>query len=130
MTEENTPYPILEEVAEHMASNEEAQSDITEEVWPYTTLEQAKQQNRTLMEKIIDRAASDSAWKQQLLDDPETALREADFPEIEQLQRRRQEQLEVRGHITPDDNFSIPDPRDYCFLTWYCARWTLVIKKG
>ncbi len=130
MTEESTPYPILEEVAAHMVSNKEAQRDITEEVWPYTTLEQARQQNRTLMENIIDRAASDLAWKRQLLDDPDAALREANFPEIEQLQRRRQEQLEVRGHITPDDNFSIPDPRDYCFFTWYCARWTQVIRKG
>ncbi len=87
MTEEYTPHPFLEELAEHMASNEEAQSDITEEVWPYTTLEQAKQLNRSLMEKIIDRAASDPAWKQQLLDDPEAALRGFSVPDLKEPRR-------------------------------------------
>jgi hypothetical protein len=60
--------------------------DITEESPPYSTPEQAKQLNRSLMEKLLDRAASDPAWKQQLLEDPEAALRGANFPETQQIQ--------------------------------------------
>jgi hypothetical protein len=48
---------------------------------PPTTPEQLRQLNRTLMEKVLDRAASDPEWKRRLLDDPEAAITEADFPE-------------------------------------------------
>lgn len=46
------------------------------------TLEQTRQLYRSLTEKILERAASDPEWKQQLLDDSEAAMREAGFPEI------------------------------------------------
>ena len=87
------------------------------------TLEQAKQLNRSLTEKVLDKAASDPQWKQRLLDDPEAALRAANFPETQQIQRM-QEQAEVRGqHISvPRDQYS-----RLCHWSWVCLwqthRW-------
>ena len=51
------------------------------------TMEQSRQLNRQLTEKVLDRAQSDPQWKQQLLDDPEAAMRSANFPETQQLQQ-------------------------------------------
>ncbi len=90
------------------------------------TLEQSRQLNRILTEKVLDRAASDPAWRQQLLDDPEGAMRAADFPETQQLQQMRAGTAEVRGQ-THDDPFGGPGgpgggPR--CYWTWYCIWWT------
>jgi hypothetical protein len=51
---------------------------------PFTP-EELRQLNRDLMEKVLDRAASDPEWKQRLLDEPEVAIMEADFPEARQL---------------------------------------------
>ena len=91
------------------------------------TQEQARELNRSLMEKLLDRAASDPAWKQQLLDDPEAALREANFPETQQIQRML-EQAEARGHIFPtpaaDQSFSETYSR-VCHLTWVCHWYTM-----
>ena len=97
---------------------------MTEQSPPYT-LEQAKQLNRTLMEKILDRAASDPTWKQQLLDDPEAALREANFPETQQY-HRMQEQMEVQGHISSGSDLSdLSLGGGGCRRwTWYCIWWT------
>jgi hypothetical protein len=50
-----------------------------------TPPEKLRQLNRDLMEKILNRAASDPQWKQRLLDDPEAAVLEAAFPETEKL---------------------------------------------
>jgi hypothetical protein len=50
-----------------------------------TTPEQLRQLNRSLMEKVLDRAGRDPGWKQQLLDDPGKAMQEAGFPEAEML---------------------------------------------
>ena len=60
------------------------------------TREQIRQRRRSLTEKILDRAERDPQWKQLLLDDPELAMREADFPETQRLERR-QEEAEVSG---------------------------------
>ena len=49
------------------------------------TPEEIRQLNRDLMEKVLDKATSDLEWKQRLLDDPEAAMMEADFPEAEKL---------------------------------------------
>jgi hypothetical protein len=67
---------------------------------PPTTFEQFRQLNRSLMEKVLDRAASDSEWRQRLLDDPETAVLEAGFPEAERLQELHVSlsREEVQGH--------------------------------
>jgi hypothetical protein len=54
------------------------------------TPEEFRQLNRSLMEKVLDRAASDPAWKQQLLDDPEAAMRAAGFPEVQRVEEMRQ----------------------------------------
>ncbi len=65
------------------------------------TAEEIRQMNRDLMEKILDRAASDPEWKQRLLDDPEAAMQEAGFPEAERLREMQASaqfaQEEVRG---------------------------------
>ena len=66
------------------------------------SLERIRQLNRNLMEKFIDKAASEGEWKQRLLDDPEAAMQEADFPEAQQLREMRasveaQEEAEVVG---------------------------------
>ncbi len=66
------------------------------------TLEQTRRLNRALMEKVIDKAASDAEWKQRLLDDPEAAIREAGFPEAERLREMQLlpvEGSEVHGHM-------------------------------
>src|ERR687885_2726148 len=62
---------------------------------------------RSFMEKVLDKAANDPTWKQQLLDDPDAAMREANFPEAQQLEEIRLsaeaslEEAEVGGHIQP-----------------------------
>src|ERR687886_1712753 len=53
---------------------------------------------RVSKEKVLDKAASDATWKQRLLDDPEAAMQEANFPESQQLEELRQEENEVMGH--------------------------------
>jgi hypothetical protein len=45
-----------------------------------------------MMERVIDKAASDPEWKQRLLDEPEAAIREAGFPEAEHLRQIASEQ--------------------------------------
>ncbi len=64
--------------------------------------EQIWQLNRDLMERVIDKAASDPGWKQRLLDDPEAAVMEAGFPEVRRLQEMQAsagaaEEAEVTG---------------------------------
>ena len=66
------------------------------------TFEQTRQLHRSLTEKVLDRAASDPQWKQQLIDDPEAAMRTANFPETQQLQQMQasagaSREGEVRG---------------------------------
>jgi hypothetical protein len=63
-------------------------------------LEEMRRLNRDLMEKVLDKAASDEQWKQRLLDDPDAAMREADFSEVRQLHQIQASlpQEEVRGH--------------------------------
>ena len=80
------------------------------------------------MEKMLDRAASDPIWKQQLLDDPEAALREANFPETQQIQRM-EEQAEVGGHISSGSDLSDPS-FIRCYWTWYCYWWTWRWEQG
>jgi hypothetical protein len=104
------------------------------------TLEQTRLLNRTLTEKVLDRAASDPQWKQQLLDDPEAAMRAADFPETQQLQQMQQSArsrgAEVRGQGGIVDVGGYMDPGVYedkvggprCYWTarqcvWATAYW-------
>lgn len=64
--------------------------------------EEFRQLNRSLMEKVIDKAASDPEWKQLLLDDPGAAMLEANFPEAWQLQQieRSAAQASQEGEVT------------------------------
>jgi hypothetical protein len=65
--------------------------------------EEYRQLNRGLMEKMLDRAASDPQWKQQLLEDPEATMQAAGFPEAPRLREIHESLLpndgEVRGHV-------------------------------
>ncbi|MDQ3834343.1 MAG: hypothetical protein M3315_12090 [Actinomycetota bacterium] len=69
------------------------------------TPEQSRQLNRSLTEKVLDMAASDPAWRQQLLDDPQAAMRAANFPELKRVEEMRQSMktsppaAEVGGHV-------------------------------
>jgi hypothetical protein len=71
-------------------------------VVPHT--EEYQQLRKSLTHKILDKAASDPLWKQQLLDDPEASMWQADLPESRQLQQANErvlasvQQDEVRGH--------------------------------
>jgi hypothetical protein len=91
------------------------------------TPEELQQLQRSLNEKVLDRAASDPQWKQQLLDDPDITLRESGFPEFQRIeelrQREAQEEAEVTGQATrrvaADDPCvckNIHNPTD--FYTW------------
>jgi hypothetical protein len=72
---------------------------------PTTAQEEHRQLQRSLTEKMLDKAASDPTWKQRLLDNPEVAMQEANFPEAQQLQELGQTEgtAEVGGHgLVPD----------------------------
>src|ERR687886_789988 len=62
--------------------------------------EEYRQLSRSLTQKILDRAESDPTWKQQLLNDPDVTLREANFPELKRLDEISQmSEAEVQGHL-------------------------------
>lgn len=83
--------------------------------------EEYRQLNRSLTEKVLDKAASDPEWKQRLLDDPAAALRVADFPESQRIEETRQsvlalqEEAEVSGQARPEFTNAYP----CCFYTWW-----------
>ena len=92
------------------------------------TLEQTKQLQRNLTEKVLDRAASDPEWRQRLLEDSEAAMREAGFPEAERLAEIHQgarpqpaEGEEVRGQSWPGGGGG-GGGQYYC--PWYCYWYT------
>jgi hypothetical protein len=81
--------------------------------------EKIRQLNRSLMEKVIDRAAEDPSWKQRFLDDPEAAMAEAGFPEAERLRETYEgapAEEEVTGQVyeSPESRTPIyrPNPRE------------------
>ncbi len=78
------------------------------------TFEQFRQLNRSLNERVLDRAQSDPQWRQRLLDDPELAMHEANFPEIQQLEAAGREE-EVRGQVF--------DVRCDKYCTFWSAKW-------
>jgi 2-polyprenyl-6-methoxyphenol hydroxylase-like FAD-dependent oxidoreductase len=62
------------------------------------TLVQLQKLQRDLAEKVLDKACRDPQWKQQLIEDPHLAMREANFPEFKQLQQASQQSgAEVQG---------------------------------
>ena len=83
------------------------------------TPEQFRQLNRALMEKVLDKAASDPEWKQRFLDDPEAAVAEPGFPEAERLWETYEgaaAEEEVTGQVyeSPESRTPIyrPNPRE------------------
>jgi hypothetical protein len=76
---------------------------------PINAREEYRQVSQRLTEKILDRAASDPTWKQLLLDDRATALRAANFPEIEKLDELRH-RAEVEGQMLPLGGHYYPYP--------------------
>lgn len=111
------------------------------------TPEEVRQLNRDLMEKVLDKACSDPAWKQQLLDDPQAAFRAANFPEHNRFEEMRrsarssQEGAEVRGQQRFVDTYDLSssslDPGDpagpppcyygtgYCHTPYYTCWYSL-----
>lgn len=66
------------------------------------TPDEFEQLQRSLNEKVLDRAASDPQWKQLLLEDPTAAIREAGFPEfrrIEELRQRQAQEVEEEAEV-------------------------------
>jgi len=91
------PEAAMSDIPEARQLREILESTTT--TMPTTTAgEEHSQLQRSLMEKILDKAASNPTWKQQLLEDPEAAMQEANFPEAQQLLELRQEQAEVMAH--------------------------------
>ncbi len=106
------------------------------------TPEEIRQLHADLTERMLDKAASDPDWKQRLLEDPQAALRAADFPELRRFEEMRrsaqssQRGAEVRGQqrwldIASDmSSYSLdpaeppgPDPcyygTGYCYSPYY-----------
>jgi hypothetical protein len=102
-----------------------------------TAQEEYRKLSRSLSEKILDRAASDPAWKQQLLNNPQAALQAANFPELKMVEEMRQRAwgsqvgAEVRGQFgyTPDrvDTMSMspidPYPWYPTHAWWNCCQF-------
>lgn len=61
------------------------------------TLVQMQEMQRALAEKVLDKACEDSEWKKQLIEDPQLAMRQANFPEYQQIREVTQQQAEVQG---------------------------------
>jgi hypothetical protein len=78
---------------------------------------QLNQLHRDLIEKVIDRAASDPAWKQQLLDNPEETT--AEFPETQRF-------LEIYQSATPE---AMPVPQEE-FRQLQRSLWAKMIDKA
>ncbi len=58
------------------------------------TQEEYRQLEQSLTEKVLERAESDPAWKQQLTDDPNAALEAANFPEVQRLKEIHEKNLQ------------------------------------
>jgi hypothetical protein len=83
------------------------------ESMPPTPEDELQQLQRSLNEKVLDRAAGDPRWRQLLLDDPDATLREAGFPEfqrIEELRQREAEEAEVTGQLRTGQPLHSGDP--------------------
>ncbi len=92
------------------------------------TLAQAQQLNRSLTEKVLDRAESDPQWRQRLIEDPEAAMREAGFPEAQQLQQMQGAGASQGGEVTGQE-YSPVGQNEYgfpgtCGPRWSCSWWT------
>jgi hypothetical protein len=99
-----------------------------------TPTQEYRQLQQSLTEKVLNRAASDPLWKQRLLDGPDAALLEVDFPEVKRLDEIRQAEEAVRGQI--DNPLSLGDnslnAAGYrCFCSSYyktCYNMTICVR--
>ncbi len=89
------------------------------------TLRKYQQLHRGLTEKVLDKAASDPAWKQQLLDDPQAAVRRANFPETQQLEQWRQGAGSFQGEEVRGQQVRLPDERYPIGCSIHCGSLTL-----
>ena len=88
------------------------------------TLEQTRQLHRSLTEKVLDKAASDPQWKQQLIDDPEAAMRAANFPEAQQLEQMRTSAGAAQeGEVTGQHLFWEPGRVPVWECDFFTTRW-------
>ncbi len=105
------------------------------------TRAQIRQLRRELREQVLDRALSDPDFKGQLLDDPELAMREANFPAAQELaQQGVPQEAEVTGQFYGNrwrtsrsgygrylSNPNVPGPGLHCrfspqpLKTWYMS---------
>jgi hypothetical protein len=84
------------------------------------TLRKYQQLHRSLTEKILYRAEGDPAWKQQLIDDPEAAMRTANFPELQQLEQTQGGEVWGQHHKWGHEHGG---GGGHC--PWSCVLWTL-----
>jgi hypothetical protein len=80
------------------------------------TFEQTRELNRSLTEKVLDRAESDPEWRRLYIEDSEVAMREAGFPEVEQLQQMAPSAPEGEDEVTGQSLF----PGHGRHATWEC----------
>jgi hypothetical protein len=60
-----------------------------------------EQERKALMAKLVDRIASDPAFRQQLVDNPQAAIQSSDLgAELEAFQQRVAESADVSGYIS------------------------------
>jgi hypothetical protein len=118
--------PEARQLSEMLESARSTEQEAPEGTMPTTTVgEEYRQVQRSFMEKVLDRAASDPVWKERLLDDPEAAIREAGFPESQQIQRIQQER-EVRGHISHLEDIASEERQYYayrCYVGTLAWNW-------
>ena len=81
------------------------------------TPEEYRLLEKTLIEKVLERAATDPQWKQLLLEDPEAAMQEAAFPEVymlteinERIRVMPTEEAEAVGHVCPQRAYTPSQP--------------------
>lgn len=69
---------------------------------PSNPSEEYQQLNRTLLEKVLDRAANDSECRRLLRDDPEATMQAAEFPEDRRLQEMYQGGVTLTREALPE----------------------------
>ncbi len=90
---------------------------------PQTPPEEFRTLNRSLTEKVLERASSDPAWRQQLLDDPEVAMQGAGFPEVPQLEELREESAQAPEEEVAGQTYGGP-PQPTGYYQWVCFNMT------
>ena len=87
------------------------------------TFEQVRQLNRSLTEQVLNRAESDPQWRQRLLDDSEAAMREANFPELDQLLQMHTPPAE--GEVTGQHLFWKPGRYGVWECHFFTTKWEM-----